>query len=74
MNRNDELGLEIGDDGVGFDIESARLAVGLISMRERIHLIGGQFEIWSSPGAEHEGHGSCTHPCKKVTSQPQASV
>jgi PAS domain S-box-containing protein len=47
-----ELSLEISDDGVGFDVESAKLAagLGLISMRERIHLIGGQFEISSSPG------------------------
>jgi PAS domain S-box-containing protein len=47
-----ELGLEIRDDGVGFDVEGARLAagLGLISMRERIHLIGGEFEIQSSPG------------------------
>src|ERR1700723_1786733 len=47
-----DLGLEIKDDGVGFDVEGARLAagLGLISMRERIHLIGGKFEIWSSPG------------------------
>ncbi len=48
----DHLSLEIYDDGVGFDIESARLAagLGLISMRERIHLIGGEFNITSSPG------------------------
>jgi PAS domain S-box-containing protein len=47
-----EVSLEISDDGVGFDVESAKLAagLGLISMRERLHLIGGQFEIWSSPG------------------------
>jgi PAS domain S-box-containing protein len=47
-----DLSLEIYDDGVGFDIEGARLAagLGLISMRERMHLIHGQFEIWSSPG------------------------
>ena len=47
-----ELSLEISDDGVGFDIEAARLAagLGLISMRERIHLIGGEFNITSSPG------------------------
>jgi signal transduction histidine kinase len=47
-----DLGLEINDDGVGFDVEGARLAagLGLISMRERIHLIGGKFEIWSNPG------------------------
>ena len=49
---DDDLRLEIRDDGVGFDVEGARLAagLGLISMRERIHLIGGVFEIWSSPG------------------------
>ena len=47
-----EICLEIRDDGVGFDVESAKLAagLGLISMRERIHLIGGRCEIWSSPG------------------------
>jgi PAS domain S-box-containing protein len=46
------LSLEIHDDGVGFDVEGARLAagLGLISMRERVHLIGGEFEIWSRPG------------------------
>jgi PAS domain S-box-containing protein len=47
-----DLSLEMHDDGVGFDVEGARLAagLGLISMRERIHLIGGKFEIQSSPG------------------------
>jgi PAS domain S-box-containing protein len=46
------VGLEICDDGVGFDMDTASLAagLGLISMRERIHLVGGEFEIWSSPG------------------------
>jgi signal transduction histidine kinase len=47
-----DLALEVFDDGVGFDVESSKLAagLGLISMRERMHLIGGEFEIWSSPG------------------------
>ena len=46
------VGLEVSDDGVGFDVDAADLAagLGLISMRERIHLVGGEFEIWSSPG------------------------
>ncbi len=46
------LSLEIVDDGVGFDVEASKLAagLGLISMRERAHLIGGEFEIWSVPG------------------------
>ncbi len=47
-----DLILEVFDDGVGFDVESSKLAagLGLISMRERMHLIGGEFEISSSPG------------------------
>jgi PAS domain S-box-containing protein len=47
-----DLSLEIRDDGVGFDVEAARLAagLGLISMRERIHLISGKFQILSNPG------------------------
>jgi PAS domain S-box-containing protein len=46
------VALEICDDGVGFDTEAASLAagLGLISMRERIHLVGGEFDIWSRPG------------------------
>jgi len=41
--------LLVADDGVGFDVEEARLAagLGLISMRERIHLAGGEFQIAS---------------------------
>lgn len=53
LNFSDQdLSLEISDGGVGFDIEAARLApgLGLISMRERIHLIGGEFNVTSSPG------------------------
>ena len=47
-----ELSLLIADDGAGFDPEEAKLAagLGLISMRERIHLAGGEFEITTSPG------------------------
>ena len=53
LTRSDrDLSLEICDDGIGFDMEVARLAagLGLISMRERVHLIGGEFEVQSSPG------------------------
>ncbi|HTY61746.1 MAG TPA: PAS domain-containing protein [Acidobacteriota bacterium] len=44
--------LRFSDDGIGFDVEQSRLAagLGLISMRERMRLIGGEFEIWSEPG------------------------
>jgi len=48
----EELTLLVADNGVGFDVEEARLAagLGLISMRERIHLAGGEFAIASKLG------------------------
>jgi PAS domain S-box-containing protein len=46
------LSLLIQDNGRGFDPEEARLAagLGLISMRERIELLGGEFMLSSQPG------------------------
>lgn len=46
------LTLVVRDDGKGFDVEQSRLAagLGLISMRERIRLVGGEFEIRSQAG------------------------
>ncbi len=52
ISTNRNLNLEISDDGVGFDVEAERFGtgLGLISMRERIYLIGGHCTIHSSPG------------------------
>lgn len=47
------LELNVEDDGIGFDVERAAAqpkSFGLKGMRERIALLGGQFEIRSSPG------------------------
>jgi PAS domain S-box-containing protein len=46
-----DIALSISDDGVGFDVNKIRGArgLGLVSMKERMHLIGGHFEIASSP-------------------------
>lgn len=51
--EGDKLILSIVDDGVGFDLEEARLAagLGLISMRERIRLAGGEFAVVSGRGS-----------------------
>lgn len=43
--------LEMRDDGQGFDAATAGLAgSGLTGMRERVGLLGGQFELLSTPG------------------------
>jgi len=45
--------LEVADDGVGFDTESARAhgGLGLVGMAERAARIGGQLRVVSEPGA-----------------------
>ncbi len=46
------VSLEIGDDGVGFDPAATPPGhYGLIGMRERARLAGGEMEIESQPGA-----------------------
>jgi two-component system sensor histidine kinase DegS len=50
------INVSIKDDGIGFDTKtlhsqvSENLTYGLFSVRERISLIGGSFEIESTPG------------------------
>ena len=54
-----QLRLRVSDDGVGFDPEVARSShgLGLISMQERLRLVGGEFSLWSRPslGTQIEG-------------------
>ena len=47
-----ELTLIVRDNGAGFDVQESKAAtgLGLVSMRERLHLIGGEFAIDSAPG------------------------
>jgi signal transduction histidine kinase len=42
------------DDGGGFDVKSATAGRGLLGMRERIELLGGQIEVSSKPGGGTE--------------------
>jgi len=48
-----EIQLTVSDSGVGFDQQDAitRHGLGLISMRERMQLVGGEFSIKSKRGA-----------------------
>ena len=42
----------IEDDGVGFDADAVpKGRLGLVGMRERVALVGGELEVESEPGA-----------------------
>ena len=47
-----EIQLTVNDQGVGFDRQNAvnRHGLGLVSMQERTHLVGGEFSIQSEAG------------------------
>jgi len=46
------LSVEITDAGPGFDPQTAKTdgRLGLVGMRERVELLGGRFEVLSTPG------------------------
>jgi signal transduction histidine kinase len=48
----DGIRLTVSDSGIGFDWRDAinRRGLGLISMRERLHLVNGELSIQSEPG------------------------
>jgi signal transduction histidine kinase len=62
--------LRIADDGVGFDPENARAdhGLGLVSMRERLRSVGGEFSIWSKPSLGTLVAGSVPATTKDRTS------
>jgi signal transduction histidine kinase len=54
--ENGSIHLSVADDGVGFDTDTVRDGsggehFGLTSMRERVRMVGGQFELASLRGA-----------------------
>jgi signal transduction histidine kinase len=52
MRENGGMLLRISDDGVGFEPSAAhRSGLGMISMQERVHLIGGRLSVRSRVGA-----------------------
>jgi len=47
----DEIHLSVADRGVGFDPAATNHGLGIISMTERLNLVGGEIRIESCPGA-----------------------
>lgn len=60
----DEIFLEIGDDGRGFDRRAVQKqpGLGLASMEERVRLLGGRIEIESAPGQGTKTRVWLPHP------------
>ncbi|MFH1169686.1 MAG: HAMP domain-containing protein [Chloroflexota bacterium] len=54
--KDSSIRIEVEDDGIGFDVDAVSLkpdkvqGVGLLGMKERIMLLGGDFDIESQPG------------------------
>jgi signal transduction histidine kinase len=46
---DEEIIVQISDDGVGFDVQDQQSGLGLRSMQERIDLINGTLVITSIP-------------------------
>jgi PAS domain S-box-containing protein len=46
----EKIRLCIQDDGIGFTAGSSRRSLGIVSMKERVRLVEGEFSIHSQPG------------------------
>jgi signal transduction histidine kinase len=50
VRDNAIVSLCISDDGVGFDTSERSTGLGLLGMRERVSMLGGEFSVTSTPG------------------------
>jgi PAS domain S-box-containing protein len=68
--------LRVSDDGVGFNPEDEqhKHGLGLVSMRERLRSVGGEFSIWSKPslGTQVEGRVPATGSLVREAENPAA--
>ena len=60
LDPNDTLCITVADEGIGFDPaeldereKAGQVGWGLFSIRERLALLGGRFDIESAPAREH---------------------
>ncbi len=50
VRDNALVSLCISDDGIGFDTSERSAGLGLLGMRERVSMLGGEFSVTSTPG------------------------
>ncbi len=67
--REERIAFAIADDGVGFNVGRQSAGLGLLSMQDRIRVVGGDLEVDSSPGQGTIVHG--TAPLGSVPSAAQ---
>jgi len=48
VGNSDHLLLRVIDSGRGFELAKDGQGLGLLSMRERLRIVGGKLTIWSS--------------------------
>jgi PAS domain S-box-containing protein len=69
----DAICLRVVDDGIGFEPVAAASGLGLVSMRERLCLIGGEITIDSSPSAGARIVARVTIPVPPVPNATEAT-
>jgi signal transduction histidine kinase len=73
-HRSGWIELRVSDDGAGFKPEDVQNTngLGLISMRERLRSMGGEFSIWSKPslGTQVEGRVPATLKAARRAEDP----
>jgi PAS domain S-box-containing protein len=67
-HQSNLVDLRVSDDGIGFNPEEAREnhGLGLVSMRERLRSVGGEFHIWSRPSLGTQIKGTVPATMKMV--------
>ncbi len=69
--RSGLIRLRVADDGNGFDPENVSNyhGLGLVSMRERLRFVGGEFSIWSKPSLGTRVEASVPVPARLARGQ-----
>jgi PAS domain S-box-containing protein len=70
MTHPSSIRLRVSDDGVGFggDHIGSYHGLGLVSMRERLRLVGGELSIWSRPSLGTQVEAAVPHVARHARS------